>query len=185
MKYLVASDIHGDAASLKLLLERFEEEKADAFLLLGDLLYHGPRNELPGGYDTFSATAMLNEHADHIIAVTGNCDADVDQMVLKFPITSPYMIFPLGENEEGGLARLVVTHGHWPKDTFQFRPGDVYLHGHTHVPVAEKAFGITELNPGSVGLPKLGNPKSYAVWEDRHFAIKTLESGTVMKEIDF
>ena len=166
MKYMMISDIHGDAQCLQQAMERWEAEKADALLVLGDLLYHGPRNPIPQGYYPQACVQIFNQYKEKIIAVRGNCDADVDQMLVAFAIMAPYMILPL----EGG-GRLVLTHGHHPVEEVYLQPGDVLVSGHTHVLKAEKA----HINPGSISLPKEGNPKTYAVLEGRQVTIKTLD----------
>jgi hypothetical protein len=167
---MIISDIHGDALCLQKALGRFEEEKADVLILLGDLLYHGPRNPIPEGYAGASCAELLNGYADRIIAVTGNCDASVDQMLLHFPIEAPYMILPM---EEG--YRVVLNHGDIPRERLFLHPGELLLYGHTHVLKAEKVDGIYYANPGSISLPKEGNPKSYATLEGRNLIIKTMD----------
>jgi len=179
MKYLIASDIHGDARCLEKLLARYEAEEAQVLLLLGDLLYHGPRNPIPAGYAPQECAAMLNENKKQIISIAGNCDAQVDQLLLDFPISAPYMIFPW----EGG--RLVATHGHIPEEELYLLPGDLIISGHTHVLKAEKVEDHYAANPGSVSLPKEGNPCSYAVLEGRTLRIKALEDGAIIKELAF
>ena len=178
MKWLIASDLHGSAYYCKQLLAAFEREGADRMLLLGDLLYHGPRNELPRDYDTKAVTALLNEHAKDILAVRGNCDADIDQVVLQFPIWADYALLAEGK-------RLVfATHGHlFSLDHLPpLHEGDVLLHGHTHVPACEQLGGVTYLNPGSLSIPKEDSPHSYMTLEDGVFLWKELESGEVYRE---
>ena len=158
MKYFIASDIHGSAYYCRRLLEAYEREGADRLVLLGDILYHGPRNDLPKDYNPKDVFAMLNEKKDAILCVRGNCDSEVDQMVLEFPIMAPYAILT-----QGSLV-VYATHGdHY--NTHRLPPlqkGDILLHGHTHLPVWEP-FGQDNyyLNPGSASLPKDGNPHSY------------------------
>ena len=172
LKLLVASDLHGSATYVKKLFERIEEEKPDRVVLLGDLLYHGPRNDLPKDYNPKDVFAMLNEKKDAILCVRGNCDSEVDQMVLEFPIMAPYAILT-----QGSLV-VYATHGdHY--NTHRLPPlqkGDILLHGHTHLPVWEP-FGQDNyyLNPGSASLPKDGNPHSYLVWEDQTFTWKDMD----------
>ena len=178
MKYMILSDIHGDAECLQKALDRYEKEGAQTMLLLGDLLYHGPRNPIPAGYAAAQCAQLLNPYADRIIAVTGNCDAEVDQMLLDFPIGAPYMILPM----EG--YRIVMTHGHRPLEELHLQAGDLLLHGHTHILKAEKENGYYVANPGSVSLPKGGNPRSYAVLEDRMLTIKNLD-GEPIRELRF
>lgn len=175
MKYMIASDIHGSAYYCAEMLLAFEREKADRLLLLGDLLYHGPRNDLPRDYSPKDVSALLNEKKSRLFCVHGNCDSEVDQMVLEFPILADYCLLPAGE-------RLVVaTHGH-VYNTAALPPmqrGDILLHGHTHVP-AWDPFGEENLylNPGSVSIPKDGSAHGYMTLEDACFLWKDL-SGAV------
>ena len=175
MKYLIASDIHGSAKYCRVLLTAFEREKADRLILLGDILYHGPRNDLPEGYAPKEVIAMLNPLKDRILAVRGNCEAEVDQMVLAFPMMADYAIL------ESGNRLIYLTHGHhWNMECPPpLCPGDILLHGHTHIP-AEIPFGQDNLylNPGSVSIPKDGSPRGYMTLEDGRFERKTLD-GTV------
>ena len=174
MKWLIASDIHGSALFCRKLLERFQAENADRLLLLGDLLYHGPRNDLPDGYAPKEVIELLNPLADRILCVRGNCDAEVDQMVLAFPVLAEYALLPLGR-------RLIyITHGHIcnASNLPPLQPEDILLHGHTHVPVCEQAGEIRILNPGSVSIPKEGSPHSYMTLENDAFTWKTLDGRT-------
>lgn len=174
MKWLIASDIHGSAYYCRMLLDAFEREGAERLLLLGDLLYHGPRNDLPRDYAPREVAAMLNAHADSILAVRGNCDAEIDQVVLDFPIMADYALL-----WEGG--RLVfVTHGHlYHLDCLPpLHAGDVLLHGHTHVPACMTGDkGVVYLNPGSAAIPKGGSACSYMTLEDGLWRWIELESG--------
>lgn len=178
MKLLVASDIHGAAYYCRKLLDTYEKERAQRMILLGDILYHGPRNDLPREYAPKEVIRMLNEKKDEIYAVRGNCEAEVDQMVLEFPVLADYMVL-----FEQGHA-IYATHGHiYHEDNLPpVKPGDVLLHGHTHVLRAEKKGGILIWNPGSVSIPKEGNPPTYALLEDGVFRIKDFE-GTIVKEM--
>ena len=172
MKYLIASDIHGSAYWAERLCTAIESEQPDRIVLLGDLLYHGPRNDLPRDYAPKRVIPLLNALADRIIAVRGNCDAEVDQMVLTSPVLADYAVLPVGQ-------RLVyVTHGH----VFNLNhlpplaPGDILLHGHTHVPAwQEFGSGNLYLNPGSVAIPKENSAHSYMMLTDSGFAWKDLE----------
>jgi hypothetical protein len=179
MKYVIASDLHGSAEYVAQLVEAFHREQAGMLVLLGDILYHGPRNALPEEYDTKRVIAMLNALSDKIIAVRGNCDAEVDQMVLTFPLTADYNILAVGGR------RLFCTHGHLydPLEPPMLAPGDVMLSGHTHVPASFcSEAGVWSLNPGSVSIPKNGSPHSYMTLEDDTFLWKTL-SGQVYREL--
>ena len=171
MKLLIASDIHGAADCCRALLDAWDREGADRLLLLGDVLYHGPRNDLPQGYAPKEVIALLNARKDRIFCVRGNCDTEVDQMVLEFPVLADYAVLTAGP-------RLVyATHGHVYNTAHlpPLQPGDILLHGHTHVPAWEK-FGQDNyyLNPGSVSIPKENSPRGYMTVEDGTFAWKTL-----------
>ena len=176
---MIASDIHGSAYYCREMLEAFSREKADRLLLLGDILYHGPRNDLPREYAPKEVFGMLNEYKDRIFCVRGNCDTEVDQMVLEFPILADYCILTCGN-------RLVyATHGHrFNRNSLPpLQPGDILLHGHTHVPAWE-AFGNDNyyFNPGSVSIPKADSPHSYMVLEETLWTWKTLEGDTFHEE---
>ena len=154
MKLMIASDIHGSAYYCEKMIAAFYREQADRLLLLGDILYHGPRNDLPRDYAPKEVIRMLNSIKDRIFCVRGNCDTEVDQMVLEFPILADYCILPLG-------SRLIyATHGHqYNRNSLPpLLPGDILLHGHTHIPAWEPfGNGNLYLNPGSVSIPKAGS----------------------------
>ena len=172
-KLMIASDIHGSAYYCRKMLEAFDREQADRLLLLGDILYHGPRNDLPKEYAPKEVIKMLNERKTKIFCVRGNCDTEVDQMVLQFPILADYCVLPCGE-------RLIyATHGHVYnlQQLPPLQPGDILLHGHTHVPACEDCGDFTYLNPGSVSIPKENSPHSYMIYEDGAFSWKNLETG--------
>lgn len=176
MKLMFASDIHGSRSATEAILRRYTLEGADRLVLLGDLLYHGPRNELPDAYDPKAVTALLNAHKNELLCVRGNCDAEVDQMVLEFPIQADYALFDL----DGTTA--FVTHGHlFNLDQLPpYKDGDLLIHGHTHVLTVQRKDGMTYINPGSAALPKEGNPRSYMVYENGVLTIKTLEGEVVL-----
>ena len=171
MKYMIASDIHGSAYYCEKMLARFKEEKAHRLLLLGDLLYHGPRNDLPKDYAPKRVIEMLNEYKDVIWCVRGNCEAEVDQMVLEFPVMAEYCLITEGKQ------LIMATHGHVfnldnpPK----LQKGDILLHGHTHVPTNVETETFRYLNPGSVSIPKEGSPNSYMTMENGCFIWKDLD----------
>ena len=175
MKLMIASDIHGAAGYCRELLAAFDREGADRLLLLGDILYHGPRNDLPDEYAPKQVLAMLNARRERLFCVRGNCDTEVDQMVLTFPILADYSIF------QAGSRLIYATHGHVYNTAHlpPLSPGDILLHGHTHVPAWEP-FGENNLylNPGSVSIPKNGSAHGYMTLEDGVFEWKTL-SGEV------
>jgi len=179
MKLLIASDIHGDLESLELVLEAFKNEGADKLLLLGDLLYHGPRNDLPKTYAPKAVIKLLNENKSIILAVRGNCDTEVDQMVLEFPILADFCYLSLD-----GLS-IFATHGHHHNTTTPppLRKSEILLHGHTHVLKCEK-FGDDNyyLNPGSAALPKENNPRTYMVYEHRTFAVKDFYGNLIFEK---
>ena len=171
-RILIASDIHGDANTAERLVEIYKASGAEKLLLLGDILYHGPRNDLPAGYAPKKVIELLNPLKNEILAVRGNCDTEVDQMVLSFPILADYAYLSLD-----GL-RIFATHGH-KFNTDSLPPlakGDILLHGHTHVPVAIE-FGEDNLyiNPGSLSIPKESSPKSYILYENGVFSFRTLD----------
>lgn len=178
MKYMFASDIHGSAYYCRRLLEEYEKSGADRLILLGDLLYHGPRNDLPKEYAPKEVIAMLNEKKNEIFTVRGNCEAEVDQMVLDFPVLADYAVLMLN-----GLT-FFATHGHvFHEDHMPpLKKGDILVHGHTHLLKAEQVGDHYILNPGSVSIPKGGNPATYAVLDEHVFQILDFD-GTIVKEI--
>ena len=179
MKYMIASDIHGSAFYCRKLLEAFEASGSERLILLGDILYHGPRNDLPCEYAPKEVLAMLNCYKDRIYCIRGNCDTEVDQMVLEFPILADYALISVD-----GLT-IYATHGHvyHAGNLPPVQKGDILLHGHTHVLKAEECGDITVLNPGSVSIPKEGNPPTYAVLENRIFRIYDFEGNTIKEKI--
>ena len=178
MKYLFASDIHGSAYYCRKLLDAFRDEQAERLVLLGDLLYHGPRNDLPREYAPKEVIALLNEHKNKIYAVRGNCEAEVDQMVLEFPVMADYCILSVDGRT------FYATHGHiYNQDNLPpLQEGDILIHGHTHVLKAQQMDGYILLNPGSVSIPKEGNPATYAVLENSMFTIKDFD-GNIVREM--
>ena len=171
MKWMIASDIHGSAACCEKLLAAFGREQADRLLLLGDLLYHGPRNDLPQGYAPKEVIAQLSGVKDKVFCVRGNCEAEVDQMVLPFPVLADYCLL-----EQKGRV-IFATHGHHYnlENPPLLQPGDVLLHGHTHIPAKDNSLGFWYLNPGSVSIPKENSPHSYMTLEDGQFLWKDLD----------
>lgn len=175
MKLMFISDIHGSFYWLEKAIGKMVEESPDHLVILGDFLYHGPRNPLPDGYDPQGVAAKLNSYSRTIVAVRGNCDAEVDQMLLKFPMMGDYaMILHEGR-------RIYATHGHgFSMDHLPpLSEGDIFIQGHTHLPVADVKEGVYVLNPGSISLPKENNPNSYGILENGQFTIKDFEGNTV------
>ena len=170
MKLLIASDIHGSAYWCRKLLEVYETEKPDKLVLLGDILYHGPRNDLPREYAPKAVIALLSPLAEKILCVRGNCEAELDQMVLPFPCMAPYSQLLV----EGKT--FYLTHGHHenPRNLPRLNPGDVFLSGHTHVKEDIQVEGVRCLNPGSVSIPKDGS-HSCLVYDKGEFSFRILE----------
>lgn len=177
MKWLIASDIHGSAKWCRKLLERYAAEGADRMLLLGDLLYHGPRNDLPEEYAPKQVIEMLNGLRQDILCVRGNCEAEVDQMVLDFPVLADYAVLDLGS------CLIYATHGHIYNESHlpPLHTGDILLHGHTHVPKCVVHEAYTCLNPGSVSIPKEGSHHGYMTLENGCFRWLDLD-GAIIRE---
>ena len=179
MKYLVISDLHGSKSSAAAVRGLLELHACSKILCLGDVLYHGPRNDLPSDYAPKEVIALLNPLAEKIIGVRGNCDAEVDQMVLDFDVHSDDQRIPFGSH------RVYLTHGHLEPEKIRLTEGDIHLSGHTHVPVCERKDGIIYLNPGSMTLPKENHPRSYGVLEEDRFTVRKLEDHSVYMELRF
>lgn len=181
MKLLIASDIHGSAAAARALARRVEQERPDRIVLLGDLLYHGPRNPLPPSYAPMEVAGILNGWADTIVAVRGNCDSEVDQMMLSFPCRADYALL------EADSRLMHLSHGHLPgnapDDPPRLAPGSVLLTGHTHVKTLDARDGVLFVNPGSTSLPKDGTA-SYAVYENGSFYLKDMD-GAIIEELSW
>ena len=170
MKLLIASDIHGSAFWCGKLMDLVKNEQPDKLLLLGDLLYHGPRNDLPRDYAPKQVIPMLSKYADRILAVRGNCEAEVDQMVLPFPCMSDSAQVLV----DGTTMYLTHGHHHNPENLPPLPEGSIFLSGHTHVKLNVVKNGIRCLNPGSVSIPKDGS-HSCLIWEDGTFSFRILE----------
>ncbi|WP_407575550.1 phosphodiesterase [Raoultella terrigena] len=179
MRLMFASDIHGSLPAAERVLERFAQSGAQWLIILGDVLNHGPRNALPEGYAPAEVAGKLNGAAARIIAVCGNCDSEVDQMLLDFPITAPWQQV-LTER-----CRLFLTHGHLysPEKLPSLCAGDVLVYGHTHIPVAEKRGDIFLFNPGSVSIPKGGFPASYGLLDGDRLQVLALDDHQVIAEV--
>lgn len=171
MKIMIASDIHGSAYYCEKMIEAYRREKADKLLILGDILYHGPRNDLPKEYNPKAVIQMLNEIKEELLCVRGNCDTEVDQMVLEFPIMAEYCILYTGKR------MIFATHGHKinTDNLPMLKSGDVLLNGHFHVPAYQLIGDIIYMNPGSVSIPKEDSAHSYMIMEDDVYTWKDLE----------
>lgn len=178
MKIMIASDIHGSAYYCRKMLDAYNIEKPDKLLLLGDILYHGPRNDLPKDYSPKQVISMLNPFANEILCVRGNCDTEVDQMVLDFPVLAEYAVLYSGNR------MIYATHGHnfSPENPPKIKKGDILLNGHTHVPKAEEYPGFTYINPGSVSIPKENSPHSYINLDGEKLEWKTLDGIVYMEK---
>ncbi len=177
MKWMVASDLHGSEFYCKEILKAFDTEKADRLLLLGDILYHGPRNDLPKDYAPKKVTVLLNERKESLLCVRGNCDADVDQFVLEFPILAEYAVLDLGK------CLVYATHGHvyGELNPPPLKSGDILLCGHTHVPKCVEYPDYVYMNPGSASIPKENSHHGYMTIEDGLFLWKDFEGNIMMK----
>lgn len=171
MKLMIASDIHGSLYWAERLITEYKKSEAERLVLLGDLLYHGPRNDLPRDYEPKSVIDLLNSISDEILCVRGNCDTEVDQMVLSFPILADYAVIYL----DGRM--FYITHGHkYGIDNFpNIKAGDAIVQGHTHVPVFEERNGVLCINPGSVSIPKEGSCHQCLLYENKEFKRIVLE----------
>ena len=173
MKYLVVSDIHGAYSGAKALEESFKYHNCDAILCCGDILYHGPRNDLPHDYEPKKVIEIIKSLTTDIITVRGNCDGEVDEMVLGFPIQSTTNYFYLDKDH-----KVCMSHGHVfsPEHLPPLKPHSIFLSGHTHIPTAGiNENGIYLLNPGSISLPKGNHPRTYAILDEKSFTIYTLD----------
>ena len=172
MKYMIASDIHGSSKYCGKLLDAFKASNSDMLILLGDILYHGPRNDIPEGYSPKCVIDMLNSISDKLLCIRGNCDSEVDQMVLDFPIMADY-----GVISDNGKRRIYMTHGHiyGPDNMPKLHPGDVILSGHTHIPMYKMKSGILCVNPGSASIPKNDSDHSIIILKDEKFEFFSLK----------
>ncbi|BFU35063.1 phosphodiesterase [Enterobacter asburiae] len=179
MKLMFASDIHGSLPATERVLSLFAQSGAQWLIILGDVLNHGPRNALPEGYAPAQVAEKLNPYTSRIIAVRGNCDSEVDQMLLHFPLTAPWQQVLLEQS------RLFLTHGHLfsPDNLPALAAGDVLVYGHTHIPVAEKRGEIYHFNPGSVSIPKGGYPASYGMLDGNTLSVIALNDQQVIAQV--
>ena len=179
MKFMIASDLHGSAFFTKQLLSQFDDFGCDRLLLLGDLLYHGARNDLPGGYAPKEVIAMLTERSDRILCVRGNCDSEVDQMVMNFPIMAPYSQVILNDRV------IFLTHGHsiTPDNAPKLPKGSLFLSGHTHVPTFAEKEGVYYANPGSVSIPKNGSERGFLLLDSNTMTLSRIDlEGKLLEE---
>ncbi len=178
MTLFFASDLHGSLPATERVLAEFEQSGFETLVLLGDVLNHGPRNPIPEGYNPPAVAELLNQYADRIIAVRGNCDSEVDQMLLSFPMMSDYawVLLPTGQ-------RMFLTHGHLYNSAKRpaLRKGDVIVHGHTHIPVAEKDGEQFIFNPGSVTFPRNEFAASYGVFADGVITVKSFAGDVIVE----
>ncbi len=170
-KWLIASDLHGSSYYCRALLDAYAREGAERLILLGDILYHGPRNDLPKDYAPKEVISLLSAYKNEIFAVRGNCDTEVDQMVLPFPILADYAVLTAGERT------VYLSHGHkFGKDNPPpLKAGDILLCGHTHVVAKEVCEGFVYLNPGSLSIPKENTARGYILLDGDTFRFKTLD----------
>ncbi|MBE6881514.1 MAG: phosphodiesterase [Ruminococcaceae bacterium] len=175
MKLMIASDIHGSAFYCRKMLEAFKNEHADRLLLLGDILYHGPRNDLPKDYAPKEVISMLNGLKESILCVRGNCDAEVDQMVLEFPVLNEQIFLSIDGTD------MLAVHGHKPFPAV--KSGTVILSGHTHVPKIAQENGVIFINPGSVSIPKENSAHGYIIFEHGDFIQKDFEGNATILSV--
>lgn len=176
MKLLFLSDIHGVPGTLRRVFEHADALGAERLVLLGDALYHGPRNGVPDEYDAPEVARLLNSRKQSLIAVRGNCDSEVDQQMLEFPIMADYAEII------AGARRFFLTHGH-KYNVGNVPPvpdGTVLAHGHTHIPEITSVCGITIFNPGSISLPKGGFPRSFGFFDGDKLSVRRLDDGSVL-----
>lgn len=160
MKIAIISDLHGSLSALEQVLAQLAPWQPDHYLLLGDLLNHGPRNPVPPGYAPAAVAERLNQLAPHIMAVCGNCDSEVDQMLLNFPMTAPYNQLLVDGR------RWFVTHGHlYRPDAVALPPGSLFISGHTHLPVLQREGELVLMNPGSICFPRGDLAATYGRYE--------------------
>jgi putative phosphoesterase len=179
MKILFFSDLHGSYKALKEIFKLWDKEQADYAVFLGDLLNHGPRNPLPEDYNPQKTAELFNNRCQHIISVRGNCDSEVDQMLINSPIMAPFSQILLENNY------FFLTHGHLytPEDAPKLPKNSIFVSGHTHLNLMEKREYLTFFNPGSVALPKNNQPAGYGIYENKKLKLKTL-NGSLLNELD-
>jgi putative phosphoesterase len=181
MRLFVCSDVHGDTVALQQTLSAFKTSQADVLILLGDLLNHGPRNPVPQNYAPLLVAEQLNNVSKQIIAVRGNCDSEVDQALLEFPILGEYNQLIIGAR------RAFFCHGHTftPDNLPPLAEGDIFISGHTHIPVAKRQGHIHFFNPGSTSIPKQNRPASYGLMDEKGLYVYALQSDAPLNEYQF
>ena len=181
MRFLIISDLHGSAEAFQEAIDAFKAEHADYFIICGDYLYHGPRNSLPLGYEPKDLAPLLNDYKEVIIGIRGNCDSEVDQMLIDFPMMADYaIVFHAGR-------RCFVTHGHIFSEGRLpcLSKGDVFISGHTHVPLLKRQDGLIFVNPGSTTIPKSLSKPGYALMDESHIELKTLSGHETISSLEF
>lgn len=176
MKFLIISDIHGSETALQKVLNIYKECDFNKIIICGDLLYHGARNPLPEGYNPKGVYELLNKNKLNIISVRGNCESEVDQMVMEFPVLGDYSYYTIGDRT------IFITHGHTysPDNMPPLNSGDIFVSGHTHIPVNENVKGINIINPGSISLPKGGWEATYGVLTKDKYELKSLNNNATI-----
>ena len=176
MKIVFVSDIHGSRSSLTRTLDTIDREGYQYLAILGDALYHGPRNPLPDDYNPAATAEILNTLKEKVLAIRGNCDSEVDQMLIHYPMMGDYAVIL------EGARRIFLAHGHIhsPENLPALSDGDIFAYGHTHLPVAEKKDGLFIFNPGSISIPKGGNPPSYGIYDGSSIQVKLLNGEVLM-----
>lgn len=178
MKVFFISDLHGCVESTQMALDGFVQSQADHLILLGDILNHGPRNPVPEGYNPPQVARLLNQYKSQIIAVRGNCDSEVDQMLLEFPMMMDYAVLLLESGQ-----KMFLTHGHTynAEHLPPLNPGDILCHGHTHIPQADWHNDIFIFNPGSTTFPRNQGKASFGLFEDGVFSVTNFD-GEVLQQ---
>ena len=181
MKLFFTSDLHGSLGQTQKVIDKYLASNADILVLLGDLLNHGPRNSVPDDYDPAAVATLLNQYQERIISVRGNCDSEVDQMLIEFPMLADYHIILLPSGQ-----RIFLTHGHiYDEEAHpKLSVGDILAYGHTHLPVAYKRDELYMFNPGSITFPKGGNQPSYGLYENGVLSVHSLASDEVLHSVN-
>lgn len=181
MKLFFTSDLHGALGQTQKVIDKYLTSDADMLVLLGDLLNHGPRNSVPDDYDPAAVATLLNQYQEKVISVRGNCDSEVDQMLIEFPILSDYHMILLQNGQ-----RIFLTHGHIYNEEVhpKLSVGDIIAYGHTHLPVAYEKEGLYMFNPGSITFPKGGNEPSYGIYDAGVLSVLSLASDEILHSVN-